>query len=373
MFRVGGRVVRCVFPLAIENLQVFLSSALVREWRDDGILGPATLLCSDDVAGLPREVTGRVPEGSIFLEHDPIWFPNFPFEWPPEMLHEAGRVTLQLARQALGAGFALKDATPYNIMFDGPRPVFLDLLSFEKRDPLEMIWPPYAQFVRTFVYPLIAVRHRGARIDELLLVHRDGLEPERVAQLLGMRRWLPQLLGAVALPALFSRGEGERAAVPARKAREEGEARFVSRKEIRTGPANAAGPSGLRAGVRIHGSRLRVLFFGMDGERNSRCCGAQTVPARECPGCRLQYRAFQLAGRAIRDSCGYRSRSWPGGRAVEVGSRGRAPDSSVGCRSCPAARRVRMGELRVPVISRPGERPLRLCADARSDAPPGCE
>ena len=51
------------------------------------------------------------------------------------MLRSAGELTHRLARGALRAGFALKDATPYYVMFDGCRPVFLDILSFRKRDP----------------------------------------------------------------------------------------------------------------------------------------------------------------------------------------------------------------------------------------------
>ena len=42
------------------------------------------------------------------------------------MLRAAAELTLELALSALMEGFALKDATPYNLMFEGPRPVFLD-------------------------------------------------------------------------------------------------------------------------------------------------------------------------------------------------------------------------------------------------------
>jgi hypothetical protein len=53
----------------------------------------------------------------------------------------------------------LKDATPYNMPFRGPRPVFVDWLSFERRDRRDPTWPPYAQFVRTFVLPLLINKH----------------------------------------------------------------------------------------------------------------------------------------------------------------------------------------------------------------------
>jgi SAM-dependent methyltransferase len=89
-------------------------------------------------------------------------------------------------------------------MYHGPRPVFLDLLSLRRREPLESMWPPYAQFIRTFVYPLLACEYFGLRLDELLLVHRDGLEPARMLALCPLyRRLLPPFLDSVTLPALL--------------------------------------------------------------------------------------------------------------------------------------------------------------------------
>jgi SAM-dependent methyltransferase len=162
---------------------------------------------------LPADLRARFPRGSVVIEHEPILFPNFPYEWAPEMLHAAAGLTLQLARAAVDVGFKLKDATPYNVMFDGPRPVFLDLSSFRRRNPFEAMWPPYAQFTRTFVYPLLAFRFFGLRPDELLLANRDGLEPGRMMALCPLfRRLLPPFLGAVTLPALLERGGREASA-----------------------------------------------------------------------------------------------------------------------------------------------------------------
>jgi hypothetical protein len=114
---------------------------------------------------LPADLRGRFPRGSV-VEHAPIPFPNFPYEWPPEMLHWAVALTLQLARAAVDTGFTLKAATPYNLMFDGTQPVFLDLSSFHRRDLLDPMWPPYAQFTR----PLLAFRFFGLRPDEIFLL-----------------------------------------------------------------------------------------------------------------------------------------------------------------------------------------------------------
>lgn len=65
------------------------------------------------------------------------------------MLYRAAAFTLRLAREAMASHTEVKDATPYNIMFEGPNPVFLDVLSFGRLDPCESVWCPYAQFVRT--------------------------------------------------------------------------------------------------------------------------------------------------------------------------------------------------------------------------------
>lgn len=178
----------------------------------------------------PPHARPGVPEGSVFLEHKPIGFTNYPYEWAPEMLHAAAGLTLRAARSAAEAGFALKDATPYNVMFDGARPVFIDVLSFGAGDPLDTVWRPYAQFVRTFVYPLLARRHFGLRVDELLLVHRDGLEPERMWELCPLWRLLtPPFFGAVAIPAMVSRTAGAEAPdrFGARRAKSRDEAAFL--------------------------------------------------------------------------------------------------------------------------------------------------
>src|SRR6185295_16718170 len=54
------------------------------------------------------------------LEHAPVWFASYPFEWPSAMLQEAARVTVGIAERLLEDGLGIKDATPYNILFRGP-------------------------------------------------------------------------------------------------------------------------------------------------------------------------------------------------------------------------------------------------------------
>ena len=122
------------------------------------------------------------------------------------MLCEAGRLTLELARAARAGGFGLKDATPHNILFRGSEPVFIDALSFERRQPGDPIWLPEAQFVRTFLLPLLVNRRRGLPLAEIYTTRRDGLEPEEVYRWCGpLEKFKPRVLSLVSIPTWLSR------------------------------------------------------------------------------------------------------------------------------------------------------------------------
>ncbi len=233
VFRSGERVFRCVSPHAAEKTRAFLSSPAAVSWANDGTLARSTIVEIPDE--LPGEIRAEISEGSLLLEHPAVRFPNYPFEWAPEMLHAAASRTLDLAQAAVNAGYVLKDATPFNIMFEGHKALFLDVLSFDAREPLDPVWRPYAQFVRTFLYPLLANRQFGLRIDEILLVHREGFEPERMWR---MCPWwglfFPPLLGLVTIPVLLSKPPFSRNSVPdqsgkfrPRRARDAQEAKFL--------------------------------------------------------------------------------------------------------------------------------------------------
>lgn len=233
VFRSQERIFRCVFPHATQNLRAFLPSGIATTWMSQSVLAATAVVAVDVANDILPELREQLPKHAVILEHEPIQFPNYPYEWPPEMLHAAGKLTLRMARESLDDGFGLKDATPYNVMFEGSRPVFIDILSFERRDRLDTLWRPYAQFVRSFVYPLLAARYCGVRIDELLLVHRDGIKPERMLSLSpGWRRWLPPFLGAVTIPALLSHNHTDAGARVVR-AKDEQEAQYVLTRRLR--------------------------------------------------------------------------------------------------------------------------------------------
>jgi SAM-dependent methyltransferase len=192
LYRVDGRILRAVEPSHAASLETFLSSKTAREAIERG-----TFVRSQRV---PAAEFPDLNSGNVW-EHERIAFPSFPYEWPPEMLEAAASLTLDLAEAALEEGFGLKDATPYNILFRGAQPVFVDVLSFEQRAPLDPTWLAYGQFVRTFLLPLAAHRYFGLPVNQILKGQRDGIEPEMMYHWAGwLRRLTPPLLGLVSLP-----------------------------------------------------------------------------------------------------------------------------------------------------------------------------
>ena len=196
VFRAGSRLLRAVEPAAFETLRQFLDSQPASDFT------AARQIVTTDFPN-PLEFKSEIPAHYRLVEHQRIAFPSFPAEWPPEMLAAAGFLTLDLAAQCLPSGWRLKDATPYNILFRGPAPVFVDLLSFERAGSHDSLWPAYAQFVRTFLLPLLAEPESPSAI---WLTHRDGLEPEQVYRSLPWtRRLTAPGLTLASFPTWFAR------------------------------------------------------------------------------------------------------------------------------------------------------------------------
>lgn len=177
----------------------------MRRCSADGRIVQTKIIGRDVVEELRREPSvERYFRGTgplKVLEHERIPFPSFPYEWPPEMLHAAGGLTVDLARDLLADGLGLKDATPYNVLFRGPQPVFVDVLSVERRDQGDSMWLPYAQYVRTFLLPLLANKHCGMPLDQIFMTRRDGLDPEDVYRWLRpLQRIRPPFLSLISMP-----------------------------------------------------------------------------------------------------------------------------------------------------------------------------
>lgn len=193
----GERIFRTVRREYAEDCLSFLRSDVAQAWIAGGRL-------------VETRVLSEAPGEELELEHEPVFFPTYPWEWTPGQWISAGDLTLDLAEQQLSLGRVLKDASPLNVLFRGCSPVFVDVLSTEPRDLEDPLWLAYGQFVRTFLLPLAAFKYLGWPLA-LSLMHRDGYQPSDLYPHLPARsRFRAPILSQVTLPHLLERRKGSR-------------------------------------------------------------------------------------------------------------------------------------------------------------------
>lgn len=140
------------------------------------------------------------------LRHERLAVTTYPYEWSFDMLKDAALLQLRLTRAALVDGCLTKDASAYNVQFDGVRPVFIDVGSFEPYRPGEP-WFGYRQFCQHFLNPLVLQSVRGVPFQPWLRGSLEGLGPIDLLRLL--RRWdWARRRGLFAHVVLHARAEG---------------------------------------------------------------------------------------------------------------------------------------------------------------------
>ena len=122
------------------------------------------------------ELTSLLLDGyAMVLRHREVPFVSYCYEWCAAMLKEAALtvmdVELELAREHLN----LQDAHPWNVLFDGVRPVYVDFGSVEPSQSDDSSWPAHDEFCRFFIYPLYLMAHGHGRIARWLLHDYEGV------------------------------------------------------------------------------------------------------------------------------------------------------------------------------------------------------
>lgn len=197
LYLTPSHAIRRIHPESVAQTRTFLDSEFRAALERSG-----DLISTEIVA---PETNSAMNAGELWLRHpriDPI---SYPWEWTTGQWRSAADLTLRLAEQAIDAGWALKDATPLNVIFRGAQPVLVDVLSFERRDPNSAVWLAYGQFVRTFLLPLLAAKYLKWPL-EASLSWRDGYEPATLYRALQpWQRLHPDLLDVVTLATLLEK------------------------------------------------------------------------------------------------------------------------------------------------------------------------
>ena len=141
----------------------------------------------------------------LTLNHRRISPLNFCTEWHPAMLRDAGLLTLDLCIELNEQDWTLQDAYPWNVIFEGTRPVFVDFTSIVPIDP-NLQWVAYDQFCRFFLYPLGVASATLPKVARALLNdYLGGISDSDLVQILpaGAITSLGWLTGRVHMPRLM--------------------------------------------------------------------------------------------------------------------------------------------------------------------------
>lgn len=198
-----GRVLRALSAQGLSDWEALAVSALYDRSSRSGELIETRLA----EAGELEAVRQLDPDGDWAgaLSHARVPFVSYSYEWTFSMLQDAARLQLRLTAAALDEGLTLKDASPYNVQWQGARPVFIDVGSFERARPGEP-WVAYRQFCMLYLYPLLLEAHRGVAFQPWLRGSPGGITPEQFRALFTRRDALrPGMLKHVFLLAALER------------------------------------------------------------------------------------------------------------------------------------------------------------------------
>jgi len=120
------------------------------------------------------------------LKHQIIPFVSYPYEWSFGMLKDAALLQLELLLVALDEDMILKDSSAFNVQWNGAKPIFIDVASFERLAPGEP-WVGYRQFCQMFLYPLFLQAYKNVSFQPWLRGCIDGIEAEHCNNLMSVR------------------------------------------------------------------------------------------------------------------------------------------------------------------------------------------
>ncbi|MDJ0664198.1 MAG: hypothetical protein QNJ75_06535 [Acidimicrobiia bacterium] len=151
------------------------AAAADRKAREVGLLD--TLVAKDlFVESWPNdEITA--PEGlpaTAVIESRRVPTINYPSEWSFAMLRDAALATLDANLLAMEQGFILKDASAFNVVYEGTRPLIIDITSLEEFGE-KGIWTAYGQFCDHFLAPLMLEAHAGIAFQRYLSGQTEGI------------------------------------------------------------------------------------------------------------------------------------------------------------------------------------------------------
>ena len=138
------------------------------------------------------EAPNFAPKGTVYCLSNPrLPIVSYPWEWPFSMLKDAALLHLDVMETLIPMGFWLRDASAFNVQYNGERIYLIDTLSAGCRIP-ESPWVAYGQFCSHFLAPLAAAAYGDIRLFSMWRNFIDGFPLELAVRMLpGLKKYQP--------------------------------------------------------------------------------------------------------------------------------------------------------------------------------------
>jgi ribosomal protein L11 methylase PrmA len=198
VFVCDDRVLRTVAPHAAADFEFVRSTGMLQSLVAEG-----SAIAEQQVE--PSELPRGFANARYVLQHPKLPFISYPYEWCFTALKRAALLHLDIQIRCLEQNVTLSDASAYNIQFLGPKPIFIDSLSFRRYHEGEF-WIGHKQFCEQFVNPLLLRALLGVPHNAWYRGGLEGIPTAELNRLLPLRHKLSwNVLTNVVMQASFQR------------------------------------------------------------------------------------------------------------------------------------------------------------------------
>ena len=174
VFELDGEVYRNVFEPGVGDFEAARHGGIY-----DRLIEAGLLISHEEV-----DFETSTPGGTVYrLRHPRLPMVSYPWEWPFSLLKDAALIHLEAMKMLVPLGFWLRDASAFNVQFDGDGIRLIDTLSIGRRIP-ESPWVAYGQFCGHFLGPLALAAYGDIRTLSLWRGHIDGYPLDLVSKML---------------------------------------------------------------------------------------------------------------------------------------------------------------------------------------------
>jgi len=196
VFSRNGKIYRSIFGLGVRDFEASCDAGVYDRLVEAGLLLP-----HEEV-----DIGSLAPDGTVYCLTQPrLPIVSYPWEWPFSMLKDAALVHLDAMEMLVPNGFWLRDASAFNVQYDGDRLRLIDTLSVGRRVP-DSPWVAYGQFCSHFLAPLAMAAYCDVRTLSFWRNYMNGYPLDLATGMLPFRRrYRPGLFMHLTLHARFQR------------------------------------------------------------------------------------------------------------------------------------------------------------------------